>query len=322
MAAEKNVLVYGLLAAVESTYSGSTTLSTGSHGIQVAEYPTLTISHLYDGARPSPDGVLGSQRRNGASGRYAEGSIVIEGKGTGTAYSASVTPAIHPFLLASGYSGSVSGGAWTYRHPAASTTPTSLALRAYSRGEVRTIRGAYANMSVNADGAATPLFTFDVQGLVDLPSTHTFPTITYSDTSVVPPKAEGVTFSLNGVSSLKVRSFSFAENREIVQRPALTDSNGIAGFAPARRNPQLTVTIEACDLATLNPYNLFNAGTQMSCSLQVGSVAYNRYSISCDQAQLSSYEDGEDGGVATWTLVLDLPSTGPSANDDVVWTWF
>lgn len=316
MASDKSIIGLGLLAKVESSYSGSTTLSTAADGIQVAELPEFSIEYNYDGARSYAQGVAGTTRRVGGSGRFTNGTVKIEGKGLGATYTSTATPPnLHPFLLASGMSGSLLAGSWVYK-PQDSGTPSSLALEVYTRGEKRVIRGTYGSWKVGTDSPAPPVFEFGLQGLVGLPATSTLPSISYSGSAVVPPKAEGVVLSIGGTTGFKLRSFSFDMGREITPRLDLDADGGHAGFAPGRRAPKLTLTVEATALSTFDPYTAFANATQYAVSLTIGSVANNRYVLALPQAQLADVKDSVDGNVATWDLVFEAPTSGPASSDD------
>ena len=323
MASEKNILVLGLLADNESSYSGSISLSTTTDGIHVAELPEFTIDYAYDGARPSPQGTAGVQRRVGPSGRTTTGTVSIEGKGKGSSYSSvnDTVNSLHPFIQASGLSGSFSGSSWVYQPTDPNSTQYSLAMDVYTRGEKREIRGAYCNMSIATDNPAPPLFKFETQGIIGLPTTSAAPTISYPSASVLPPKAVDVQFTVGGVSSLIIKSFEFNMNRDVAPRMNINSNSGHAGFSPNRRNPTLNVVVEATALATYDPYTAFANGTSAAVSLTVGSTTGNKYTINAPQCVISALTDEADGPSATWNITFEAYATTPAANDDITITF-
>lgn len=319
MASDKNIVVKALLAKAEPSYSGSVTLAAATDGIQMADRPELKISYDFDGARAYGAATLA---RVGPSGRYCEGTVPIHGKGLGSAYStASLVPNLQVFMLASGYSGSISGSAWKFTPTEPDTPQTSLELASYERGEKRSLKGVYADLKVGTDNSSPPVFTFMVKGAISTPTQVARPAITYSGSAVIPPKADALALSIGATSNMKVRGFSFELGRSITPRIDLNLNNGFAGYAPGPRAAKLTVTVEAMPLTTFDPYAAFAAATPYAVTLSIGTVANNRYFLSAPQAQLMSVDDGEDGNAALWTLVFDLPQSAPSANDDHFWAF-
>jgi len=319
MASDKSIIGLALLAKVEAAYNtGSTTLSTSTDGIQVATLPEFDLAYAFDGSRPIPPGTAGNQKRSAPSGRTASSKISIEAKGSGATYTSSSVPPMHLFLRASGLTAALSASTWTYTPDVIGSVPASLALGVYRRGELWNMSGGYSDFTLSATNAGPTMFEFDVQAVASAPSDATCPVISYPYASVIPPKAEQITFSLNGYTTLKVRSFKFTYGRKVTPRIDLNMSTlGHAGFAPDRHNPSFTVTVEATQLTNIDPYNLQVLGTAVPVSLTVGSVANNKYTLSMPNCQITAVKGAEDGPVATWELTMDVVQSDPSTFDDV-----
>lgn len=321
MSSAVNVKVKAILAKVEPSYSGSTTPSTATDGIQLVPTPNLTITnYTFDGARPD---MVGSLARLGATGRTMEGSFSIEGKGQGAAYttSSASVPNLHPFLLASGLSASLSASALVFKPTSPDTAQTSLQMNVYDLGTLRIAKGVYCDYKVGTDSADAPKFEFTVKGIAALPTTTAVPSITYLKKDVLPPRGDGSSLSINGITSFKLRKWSFELGRDLSPRTDLQDGNAHAGFAPGGRAPKFSVTIEAPLLSTFDAYAAHASGSILPVSLTIGSVAGNRYTLNIPQAQLMDVKDSVDGNAGTLDLVFDCTQTGPLANDDFSLVW-
>lgn len=318
MASSKSIIGIALLAKVEAAYNtGSTALSTSVDGVQVATLPEFDLTYAYAGTRPMPPGTAGNQRANAPSGRTATSKVSIEAKGAGATYTSASVPPMHVFLRASGLTATLSASAWVYTPDAVTSTPASLALGVYQRGELWNMSGGYCNFTLTATNAAAPLFEFDVSAVATAPSDSACPSISYPYASIVPPKAEQIGLSINSVGTLKVKSFKFEYGRKVGARIDLNTSTlGHAGFAPDRHAPKFTVVVEAEPLTTIDPYNLQVLGTVVPVSLTVGSVANNRYTLSMPQCQIAGVKRSAEGPVATYELTIDPFQSDPSILDD------
>lgn len=323
MSSSKNVVVIALAGAAETTYNQGAIIAdlTGSNTIKLAEFVEVPSEYAYDGARPMPPGTYGTQRRVGPSGRTVNFPVTTVAKGNGSGYAAvgDRVPNVHTLLEASGLSGSLSAATWSFTPTPQETAFTSAGLRMYSRGEVRNVSGAYCNFTIAADSAAPPLWTFETQGTLSLPTDVALPEFTYQAEAVLPPKAENIQLDLNFGGSwtgAKVRGFEFNFQREISPRLDLNATTGHAGFALARRAPLLNVTIEAEALSTFNPESIWNSATNGSVQMTIGSAANNIWELIMSNAQIISVVPGEDGPVATWELqIAGYCSDSVSDND-------
>lgn len=311
----KSIIGFGALVATESAYGGGASLSTSTDGVQGAEPPTMDIEYSYSGERPSPPNTFGTLQFAQPTGETATGEIMVEGRGFGSAYSLSDTPPnLHALLLGAGFSGSLSGSTWRYDPTPAGSTPSSVAMEFYTRGEVYRVSGSYCDLSIETDGGAPPMFNFTFNGLPDEPEDASLPSITYS--SVQPPKAENIGLTYGSVTDMIVRSFAINLNREITPRVDLNATSGSAGFATGRRAPELTMTVEALPLSTFDPYNEMKLKQTRPFEMTIGSEQYNRYTIS-GSAQVTAVAKGEDGPVATWDLTMNLVLEDGSESGDI-----
>jgi hypothetical protein len=323
MSSIKNTVGLILFAKSEASYLAGAAMS-ATDAIQVAmELPVFNTAYNYDGNRNGAQWSGGNLTRATPGGKSTTATIQMEGKGLGATYTtASTPPNLHPFLLASGLSGSVSASAWVYKPTPLGTAHKSLALTVYDRGECLPISGAYCAMKFGAETAGLTTFTFDLSGV---PGTYTDvatpPSRTWTAHSVVPPKNTSVTFSIGAYATAKIRSYSYEHGIELTPRINLNESTGFAGYQLGRRNPTFSITVEADALATFDAYSAWEAATQYAVNLTVGSVANNRFTFSFPQAVLSNVERANDGPVALWNLTFTPAVSIPDSEDDVVLTW-
>lgn len=327
MSSAKNTIIIGLTGKIESSYGvGASASLAGPDSIQPTDLITVPSEYAFDGARPAPVGTFGAFKRASPNARSTNFQIPVEvkGDGTGTYTSGSRIPNIHDLLLSAGLSGSANAGNWIFKPEPATSTPKSIALNLYSRGELRPVSGGLSSFEIATDSAAPANITFDVFGLPALPTDVAVPAIIYEAESVIPPKAESIGLIFNfgsPFSTSKVRSFTYTYNRDISPRLDLNNASGHAGFTVGRRTPEFTCTIEAAALSTFDPETIWSNGTAGTIILTIGSVTGNTWSLSLPLCQISAVAQAEDGPSSMWDLTFSTHVSGGSSNDDLVITF-
>lgn len=320
----------GLTGKLEGSYNGGGSLSASTDGILLDEIIKIAQKYANDGARPAPPGILGYQRRVVPSGREVTFPIKVSGKGSGAAYASNVVPsAVHVLLQAAGFNAAVTttGGLekWTYTPNAVTDTPSSAVLNVYERAQLYPITGAFCDLQISAKGPVVPTWEFATTGLMASAITDlTLPAITYPALSFDPPKAVNITFTLGNFVNGIVRDFTYKLGRGTPSKRLNINAGGHAGFWPGRQTPQLDVTFEATTLqgspftaaSAIDPFQLFEAASGVACSLNVGSVQYNKWSLAAGSAQIMAPPvEAEDGDVSVWTLSLQFNPSSINAND-------
>ena len=240
-------------------------------------------------------------------------------KGLGSAYGASAFPPnIHPFLNASNLSGSLNSSTWVYTPNALGTTPTSLALELYDRGEKLPVSGAFCDFSFKSEGAGITLASFKVSGIPGAYSDQASPPArTWIAANVIPPKNEAVTFSIGSYTTPIVKSYTFEMGQTITPRMNLNTSGSMSGFALGGRSPKFTVVVEAEQLGTFNAYTDLKNATLRALSLTVGAAGTNNaFTFSMPSASLADVKKSNDGPIATWELTYVPALSAPDTNDD------
>lgn len=332
MTAPKLSVYRGLLAKAEVAYGDATAVSNTTDGVLVVNDMVPTHAYVHDGGRKQPPGMAGNMRRTPPSGAGAEFSIEHEAKGFAAAYSASNVPSVHRLILASGFDGAVTttGGSekWDYTPTPKGTALTSLSMELYGRETKFPVNGVYLDMKIASETAGdVPLWTFTAKGRAGTRADSAIPAITYPTLTTEPPKTTTLTMVMGSFTTNNVvRSWSCSLNRQIGLRGNQNAASGHAGFSPGRRSVMMEVLIEATDLvgspyhtsAGLDPYLLWEAGTEIDLSLIVGTVQYNRFKLIAAKGQMAApVSEEDDEGASLWRLKFQCNPSSVNNNDDL-----
>ena len=319
-AVEANGVIHALLVQKEATYSGSVTFDSGSDGdgILVRELPEFTINYQHDGARPTPQGTEGKQRRNPPTGRTFEASIITEFAGLELVYSASMRPPQNALIEAAGFSGSNEGNSVLYKRNSLDQA-FSVAVLFESRDTLRRVAGAYADFEWGfGEPGEVGLATFNLVGLVTRPTSSNgtlIDDVVYGDPS--PPRAVDVSLTINGDATLKVRSANFVLGRDVsTPRLDANSADGHCGFAVGEQDAMFTCVVEAVP-DDFDAYLLREDGTEFAASITIGEDVGNIYSFSFPTCQIVEVNEQLDGPVAMWELVISIHNSNPGNRDDI-----
>ena len=333
MSAPKLITTFGVLAKYESTYNAGGTAAAAADGIQVCANPIVAVNYAHDGKRPHPPGTSSAGlTRVAPSGRYASGQFKIQSKGAGAPYSSSVVPRdVDVLLRACGFGRTIvtTGGSESVTYAPVSGAQTGNAfqsafLNVYGKAELYVINGLYADLTIDLLGPQPVEFTFDWDGTMTTDvADATLPAITYAPT-LLPPKSTNVAFTLGAFTSGLIRKAQLKLNRKRTPRVNI-NASGHAGWSLGDRDPMLTVTVESMALPStpynastaIDPYKLRDLATSLALSMTIGSVQYNRFTISSGNAQIVDVKEVEDGASACWELSIDLSASNASAEDDI-----
>lgn len=315
-----------LFADVESTYGQGAVLTGSADTIQVAmELPLFNIEYSFDGSRQGAQYSAGNLQPAGPNGKTTSGTVKIEGKGLGSAYSntaAGHVPNLHPFLLSAGMSASFQSSTWVYKYTPLGTDYQSIALEVYDRGEKLPISGAFSNMKVTGENGGITIFSFDVKGSAgSISDVSSPPARVWYGQSTVPPVTDHINMNIGGFSAGIVRKFDFDAGIDLTPRLNINTSGSHAGFVINRRKPVLNVSLESTALSTMDAYTSWSNSTATAVSFQVGSVNTNKFSFSFPQASITKVERANDGAVALWNLSITPYVSAPDTTDDLTLTF-
>lgn len=306
------------MAKKEATYAATNTVfNTATDSVLVSELPTVDISYVYDGARPNSPASAGALPYVAPVGRFAETSLTIEARGSGSAYTsiATVPPDVHALLEAAGFSASFGAGAITYVPTSSCAQGDSVALRLFARGQQYTVIGGRTSFTLAADDASAATYTFNVSGLVSGSVTdNTVANLTYNQT--LPPKTDNISLALGTFTTAVVRSFSLDYGRELSPRVDLNKTDAHAGFAGGRRNVVLTLTIETPATSSFDILELQRNATEFATSFTIGSVTGNKVTVNLPQCQIIGVSNSEDGPVSLSELTIK-PTADVGLNNDI-----
>lgn len=320
----KSVKIYGARAKLEGTY-GVSSAPANADAILLAEMPVLKLAYANDGARALPPGTMGFQNRVAPSGRFGEVPLKFEPRGAAAAYAAAVFPNIHPMLRAAGFDAAGSFGVgvekWVYTPTPGPIAFGSVSLDLFARQQQYSMIGVYGDFTLGATGPTVPMLEIPCKGLLPTIADAALPALAYGTLgTIAPPKAVNVGFSFNGITSLKLKSWSVKLARTI--NPRLDqNAGGHAGFAIGLRAPMFEFVVETEALATLDLYTLRDAGTAVVAFLQCGSVQYNKHRLDFPALQVVDVADEAEDPVATIKITCQCNPSALGLSDEFSWTF-
>src|SRR6185312_581927 len=314
---QKSYEIYALLAVSESAYAAGASMSLNSGaGIQANTPPVFNPEYVVTGKRATPPGTYGTQQMNIKAGRFAKGKITVDMRGIQGGLTASGMQLEYgSLLLGCGLTQTNVSGTASFVHDAPSATPTSVSMRAYTRGEVVDVSGSFGTFVMDWTEGKDPSFEFDFQGLTALPVDTTAPTnIKYLAANVLPPTVTNIALSIGAFTNAVVKDIKYTRGRTIVARSNINNNLTHNGFAVGRRASKLEMTIESTLTATFDAHTGLNVGTTYPVSASIGTLIGQNFDASWN-AQLETIAPANNGNVATWTLTF-TPFCSANNNDD------
>jgi hypothetical protein len=321
MTSYANVESLGLLVKKESTYGTPNVPSAVTDGVQLADVPNDEEGYLYGGPRADQQAGLNKLQELPRNGRYVDlSNILLEVKGSGAAYSASVKPNcnISALMQAGGFDETVvtTGGSESvaYTPTAVTGAMASLTAELYARGEKWPLAGMYTDHVFRMKDGGPAFFEFSGRGLVSAdPTAVALPAITPIQNTVLPPNCTGITFNLGSFLLGIVREIEISVKRTFnTERVNLNAASGIAGFMWGPFDPTIRMVLETTTLVGspfhtaggIDPYRLFKDAVNPSCAFQVGTTQYNRMKIILANGiyLTSAPKKSKNGSSALWEL--------------------
>jgi hypothetical protein len=270
-----------ILAKTETTYNTDSVPVAGTNAVLVRNVNWASAG-LRMNDRPAVRSSIGKLQRI-FGGTLKSVSMEVEIKGSGAAGTA---PEIGPLLTACGMSETVvAATSVTYRPNSGNTVPhSSITLYFFEGGRKRHIltgcRGT-VSFSLEAGGIMVASFTFT--GHYTEPTDQTQPAPTYNAT--VPRAVLGMAVSLNGVTAIVAKSWSFALNNTIALPPSISSADGYGDVLITDRDVTGEITIESELDSVIDIDVLLSGGTRFAfASGTLGSVAGNRVAVSTPAA--------------------------------------
>jgi hypothetical protein len=162
---------------------------------------------------------------------------------------------------------------------------------------------------------------FNIEG------TYSAPT----DTALVAPTGEPTgQFPIFVSSAFQMGTENFAApfqninvnlNNTLAPQIDSTKADGIAQIHLVDRNPNGSFDPEAALVATFGYYTKWKAKTLTDMSFNLGSVQYNKMTISMPSVTFDTITPGDRSGLAIFTVPFKVGSNSAAGNDEYVETW-
>lgn len=305
-----------LFAQSEAAYLAGGAMTGSLHTIGITEpYPVFNITYADNGDRGMGQYTRGQLPYAASSGRIAQGTVKIFGKGGTVAQLATGVPYLHSFLKASALSGSFEASAMVYKPLPVGTDPVSMCLEVYDASEVLPISGAYASMTYGSDGNKPLTFDFNIQGLCGLYTDNATPPARIFPTSgTIAPSTKNITLTIGSFTTAVVKSHKVSIASTITPRVDQNAVSGHSGFDIVLGRVTAVVTIEAPAKATFDADADNDQNTARAFSLTVGSVAGNRIQTNLPQAVLTNVKRSANGNIRELELTYEATVLAPDDN--------
>jgi hypothetical protein len=303
------IRIEGLLVKREATYDVDPTPTLPTNAVQVVGRIWTAVPSQYEYPNDRDDVVSGSVFPVGPGprrGRFVPFEFVLELKGPGAAYSASVLPPADPFLFGSGFGAPVIVDNTSETYTLGSSLDGSFTLWAYSGGKLYKLTGCRANPIFMVDAGELVRARFVGRGRLTSVATVALPA-TLADGSaygaVAPLPATGLAFTI-GAWAPDEFGLEVDGGCELVTVRSGNAADGIAGFRIVRCVPTARVTALAPVIATYDPDAdmATTPPTARALGLSVGATQYNRFDLDIANADLTAPRPIEQDGLTGYEL--------------------
>ncbi len=286
--ADTPIRIEGVLAKIESTYRTDPTPAGANDAVILSEefFSAMTIENQAPNLRETVrDGTLMPVAPGVPQGRVVRGTLNLELRGFGAAYSATDKPESDALIRGSGFSATVdvtaSAEKWTYAQEDSGFE--SYTLWAYGADNVYKINGCRSVMVWPIVAGELNILRFEFIGFLDTaPATAALPAQTFG--AQVPQSAVGMAFTVGGWSP-DIITGEFTTGGNLVVKPSGNDSTGFSEVQFSQFDPRVTFSAPTVALATYDPYADIKAATTRAIDWTVGGSQYNR----ADLAVVSGY---------------------------------
>lgn len=283
-----------VVAKIESVEGTMETLVVGDAGILAID-PKFDVDIKMHERNNQLNSLSPLQPVPGA--RSAKVAFRAELKGAGAAYSASVKPALAPYLRACGMAETIDTTAANEKAiylPASSGVP-SLTIWVYEDGVIKRARGCRGNVNISGK-LGEPMFAeFDFTGVYSGTVDGAMLSPTFEAT--VPPVVLGNTLTLDAYAMI-AESISFDLGNALALRPSISAPDGYLSAQITDRKPVGKLDPEMVTVATYDFFGKWLAGG--TAALTLGPVGpnnvYNKYTITAPRAVYTKVGAGDRSG--------------------------
>lgn len=304
---------FALAAAVEATYGTDEVPTFAADAIRLTEPPTVKEDALAMNTREGwSTGGLGTLAMASKSGllHVVDAKSVLQG--AGSAYASGNLPPIDPILKAAGFAATVDAtpGSETVTYDVSDDASTGISIYTEVDGnKYATVGGVVEKLQVAADAGQFVTAPATIRGIASAITEQVLESATYP--SGLPPVWKASSFTLGAFTPV-ARSFQLDLGLKVAARGDGNATSAFAGYRITERMPTLQVTVEKEALSTWDPWDDWENSTQRSFALTVGSVQYNKFTISADDARIQDVESQDQDGLSVVQVTYGLftPSSG------------
>lgn len=218
------------------------------------------------------------------------------------------------------YTAETSGGAHDgdVVYAPVSTTFESMTMYLYFQDVLKSIRGAFCDLSWSFVAGDLPVMNCNVTGLYTEPTDSTPADPTYAPE--LPVMVESLALTLDAFSPI-CRSIEFALNNNIIERADVNAAEGLQAVRISDRQPTMTIVIEEPLIATKNFWNLLDSDTALDIDFLHGNAAGTKIDVSVPKLGLTNVTRSDDNGIVIVTLEGICSKTLDAGDDELVITF-
>jgi hypothetical protein len=251
--------------------------------------------------------------------------VHVRGTKSGSAYSSTNLPELHPLWLASGFAAQLvtTNGFESVTYRQAATGLPAATCHYYQDTLLHKLIGAVGSsvdLSWEAGGPIVAAMT--MRGIAPPVSTLGLGSApTYG--TALPPVVENVAFTLGGTDVGILRRFQLSIPQTVSTRLSANAPGALAPMRVRKRAITATITVEEDALTVRDWEGLHRAQTRLAAGWALGAASgvaqYNRVACTMPEVAVRSVERSSDNGTAVVTIGLELSDTSPDAADAFSW---
>ena len=231
--------------------------------------------------------------------RSVKVSFKAELKGAGVAYSASIKPALSPYLRACGMTEVIdtTASAEKATYTPASTGIPALTIWVYEDGMIKKARGCRGTVKISGK-VGEPIFAeFSFDGVFDSVVDGAMISPTFEAT--VPPILMGTTLSLDAVTTMVAESFGIDLGNSLQMRGSMSAADGYLSCLLTDRKPTFNIDPEMTLVAAYDFIGKWKLATAVALSIgPVGPAGvYNKFTLSAPKCVYGKVGSGDRSGI-------------------------
>lgn len=255
--------------------------------------------------------------------KTVELSFETEVKGKGSAYASNSLPEIAALLRGAGMGQTLvtTGGSESVSYkPTSSGASGAATFSSYVHpdGALLKLVGCQATFSLDLKAGEYGKAKWTVKGKFVSWTDAALPAVTVS--AVLPPMVESAGMALGAFTSGVYEAVNLSLENNIVERMDVNAVGGFSGFRLTGRNPKGSINPLMVSEATKSFWGNWEASVTEAMSLTIGSVQYNRLTITAPKVQLLEITPGDRNGERDYNIPISL-TTGAAGDDELVLTF-